>query len=76
MIVCDTNASVSYFWFFGHKAGELLMPQPGIEPTSFALGGEVLTTRQPGKSPIPILKVRKLRRSRLSGHFQCLHLIK
>ena len=76
MIVCDTIASVSYFWFFGHKACGFLAPQPGIEPTFSALGGEVLATGQPGKSPIPILKVRKLRRSRLSGHLQCLHLIK
>ena len=33
------------FWFFGHKAGGILAPQPGIEPTPPALESEVLTTR-------------------------------
>lgn len=59
MIVCDTIASVSYFWFLGYKACGLLVPQPGIEPTFSALGGEVLTTGQPGKSPIPHFKGEK-----------------
>ena len=38
------------FFFFGHKAHEILAPGPGIEPTSPALEDEVLTTRLPGKS--------------------------
>ena len=33
----------------------ILAPQPGIEPTSSALKGEVLTTGLPGKSLVPIL---------------------
>ena len=37
------------FWFFGHGACGILVPQPGIEPP--ALEGEVLTTGPPGKSP-------------------------
>ena len=39
------------FCFFGCKACEILVPQPGIEPTPLALEGEVLTTGPPGKSP-------------------------
>ena len=38
------------FCFFGHEAYGILAPQPGIEPTSPALEGEVLTTGLPGKS--------------------------
>ena len=39
------------FWFFlGHKACEILAPQPGIEPVPSALEGEVLITGPPGKS--------------------------
>ena len=40
------------FWgvFFGHKACGILDPQPGMEPPSPALEGEVLTTGPPGKS--------------------------
>ena len=37
-------------WFFGQEACGISAPQPRIEPTSPALEGEVLTTRQPGKS--------------------------
>ena len=33
------------FWFFGHEACGILIPQPGIE-----VEGKVLTTRLPGKS--------------------------
>ena len=33
------------FWFFGHEACGILVPQPGIE-----LEGKVLTTALPGKS--------------------------
>ena len=38
-------------WFFGQEACGTLAPWPGIEPTPPALGGEVLTTGQPGKTP-------------------------
>ena len=38
------------FWFFGRKAGGILTPRLGIEPTPPALEGEVLTTGLPGKS--------------------------
>ena len=38
------------FWIFGHDACRILIPWPGIEPTSFALEGEVSTTGLPGKS--------------------------
>ena len=38
------------FWFFGHEAGGILAPTPGIEPTPPALEGEVLTTGPPRKS--------------------------
>ena len=36
----------------GPKACGILVPRPGIEPTSFALEGGFLTTGPPGKSPI------------------------
>ena len=39
-------------WFFDHKAPGILVPQPGIEPGSPALEGEVLTTGPPGKFPL------------------------
>ena len=32
-----------FFFFFGHKACGILDPQPGMEPPSPALEGEVLT---------------------------------
>ena len=38
------------FWFFGHEARGILIPQWGMEPTSPALESEVLTTGPPGKS--------------------------
>ena len=38
------------FWFFGHKACGILAPQPGMEPATLGLEGEVLTTGLPGKS--------------------------
>ena len=38
------------FWFFGHEACGILVPQPGIEPAPPALEDEVLTTEPPGKS--------------------------
>ena len=41
--------------FFGHKAREILVPWPGIEPTLPALDGEALTTGPPGKYHVPSL---------------------
>ena len=38
-----------WFFFFGCKACRILAPQPGIEPTPPALGGEFLTTGPPGE---------------------------
>ena len=38
------------FWFFGHKAYEILAPQPTIEPVPTAFEGKVLTTGPPGKT--------------------------
>ena len=43
------------FCFYGRKACEILALWPGIEPTSPALKGEVLTTRQPEKSLISVI---------------------
>ena len=40
-----------FILIFGHEAHEILVPQPGIEPESLALEGEILTTGPPGKSP-------------------------
>ena len=37
------------FWVFSHKVYGILAPQPGIEPASPALEGEVLTTGPPGR---------------------------
>ena len=31
------------FWFFGHEACGILVPRPGVEPTTPVLEGEVLT---------------------------------
>ena len=42
----------------GPKACGILVPQPGIKPTSSALEGGFLTTGPPGKSPGLILKER------------------
>ena len=39
-----------YALLFGHEAGGILPPQPGLEPAPPALEGEVLTTGPPGKS--------------------------
>ena len=38
------------FWFSNRKVYGTPAPRPGIEPASFALEGEVLTTGLPGKS--------------------------
>ena len=45
------------FWFFGHKAWRILVPQGEIEPAPSALEGEVLTTGPPEKSP-SFVKIR------------------
>ena len=37
------------FWFFGHKACGIFVPQPGIELVPSALEGKILTTGSPGK---------------------------
>ena len=39
------------FCFFGQEACGILAPRPGIEPTTPALEGKVLTTGLPEKSP-------------------------
>ena len=39
-----------YVLVFGHEAGGILAPRPGIEPTPPALEGEVLITGSAGKS--------------------------
>ena len=36
------------FWLFGPKPCGILAPQPGLEPVSPALEGEVLITGPPG----------------------------
>ena len=38
------------FWLFGLEACGIVAPQLGIEPTPYALEGEVLTTGLLGKS--------------------------
>ena len=43
-------------FFFGHEVCGILVPQPGIEHTSLALGGDVLTTGPPEESPEAGLK--------------------
>ena len=43
------------FWFFGREACGILAPQPGIEPATPALEGEVLTTGLPGTSRLLLL---------------------
>ena len=49
-ILCLFCVLFCFVLFFGYKACEILAPGPGIEPTSPALEGEVLTTKLPGKS--------------------------
>ena len=39
------------FWFFGHEACGILVPQLGIKPTPPALVGKAWTTGPPEKSP-------------------------
>ena len=48
LIYCS-SASLLCFVFFGHKAGGILVPWPGIELVSAALEGKVSTTGLPGK---------------------------
>ena len=43
------------FWFFFFLGCRDSAPQPGIQPTSPTLEGEVLLTGQPGKSHLPDL---------------------
>ena len=47
------------FWLFGREACGILAPQPGIEPASPALEGEVLTIGPPMKSLIVLLNAVK-----------------
>ena len=48
------------FWIFGHVAGGISAPEPGIEPATPALEGEILTTGLPGKSLLLILLILPL----------------
>ena len=45
---------------FGHEAGTILAPWPGIDPASSALESYVLTTGLPGKSLLLILLILPL----------------
>ena len=42
--ICYNIVSVLWFWCFGHKACETLVPRPRIKPLPSALENEVLTT--------------------------------
>ena len=44
------------FWFFGREACGIVAPRVGIEPAPPALESQVLTTGQPGESPIEHFK--------------------
>ena len=44
------------FWFFGHEACGMLVPQPEIKLAPPALEGEAVTTVLPGKSIVSILE--------------------
>ena len=48
-IESDTILLLFMLWFFGHEECGIFIPQPGIEPASPVLDGEVLTTGPPGK---------------------------
>ena len=52
------------FWFWGHKAREILAPQPGIKRALPEVKGEVLTLDHQG-SPQGIFKVGPEKRKRL-----------
>ena len=47
-----------FCFFFGREACGILVPQPGVEPASSALGGGVLIAGAPGKSPNIFSKVQ------------------
>ena len=49
--ICYNIASVLCFGVFDPKACGILVPQPGIDPTTPALEGEALTTGPPEKAP-------------------------
>ena len=46
---------VFFFFFFGPKACEILVPRPGIEPTFPALEDEVSTSGPPRKSQYQLI---------------------
>ena len=48
------------FWFFGHEACGISVPQPGIKPAPLTLGGEGLTTGPPGMLNHPDLTIVKM----------------
>ena len=54
------------FWFFGSEARGTLVPWPGIERTSPALEGEVLTAGVPGKFPLLYQRLESFRTSLLA----------
>ena len=45
------------FWYFGHKACAILVPEPWIEPSVPAFEGKILATGSPGKSLIELLLI-------------------
>ena len=53
--VAVPGLSISVHGFSCPAASELLVLCPGIEPTSPALEGKVLTTGLPGKSPLSFI---------------------
>ena len=53
--ICSNISSVLCFGFLTPKAYEILVPQPEIKPTPFALEVEVLTTGLPEKSQLIFL---------------------
>lgn len=50
-LCCSVQASLVASGLSYPKACGILVPQPGIEPTSPAFEGRFLTTRPPGKFP-------------------------
>ena len=46
--ICYNAASVLCFVFLASRTIRILAPQPGMEPTTPALGGKVLSTGPPG----------------------------
>ena len=45
------------FWYFGHKAYGILVPEPRMEPSVPAFEGKILATGSPGKSLIEFLLI-------------------